>query len=501
MRWVKKLCFPGTKDLSSCILLCVLSIMIASCTSGTAPKTSTVRGRVVLEGMDDHQAASVLLYQADIVDDELREVNTQHPSLGFPLRDQHLFDHRDYVPVYTTTTSSDGSFEVKGVEKDKYILVLLREGFGPRYLYDLELDSDVVDVNNGEDIHLFEVFELPQYVDGEFVFESGKSYVAETDVTFLPGSVLSVMGGSALWIGSSYGVTCHGEIEFQSSYENPFKIGSKDQLFHTDTSFNPFVKFEISQLAELNEISGLVFRKSQEGLVLKGSDIEVTECLFTDNATSFLITTGSNLTVANSYFARSSGSNCVGLSLYDSHDVVIEYSSFSSISSVALLVESSQGIKSKNNLFNGGRQHVLNRYSSDLEVVNCTFLDAVYCLTNTARSTMEIQWSDINGGTGVYTYHTGNQINTPSNGWTKISNSNINGTLYNVRAQALYTSSQPYIVLDFSNNYWGTANAAEIEESIIDTNDLEPNDLPNVVHALIDFNPFRTNRVSNAGIQ
>lgn len=56
-------------------------------------------------------------------------------------------------------------------------------------------------------------------------------------------------------------------------------------------------------------------------------------------------------------------------------------------------------------------------------------------------------------------------------------------------------------MLDFSDNYWGTASAAEIEDSIIDTNDLEPNDLPNVVHALIDFNPFRTNRVSNAGIQ
>ncbi|MDD2299259.1 MAG: right-handed parallel beta-helix repeat-containing protein [Fermentimonas sp.] len=475
--------------------------MIASCTSSTAPKTSTVRGRVILEGMDDHQAVSVLLYKAGIVGDELRAVNTQYPSLGFPLWDQHLFDHRDYAPVYSTTTSTDGSFEINKVERDKYILVLLHEGFGPRYLYDLELDSDALEANNGEDITLFEVIELPQYVDGDFVFESGKSYVAETDVTFLPGSVLSVMGGSALWIGSQSSVTCHGEIEFQSSHTNPFKIGSKDQLYHTDTSFNPFAKFEISQLAELNEITGLVFRNSQEGLVLKGSNIDVSECLFSDNATSFLLTLGGDITVRNSYFVKSVGSNGVGLSLFDSHDVVIEYSSFSSISSVSLLIEISQGIKSKNNLFNGGRQHILNRFSSQLEVDNCTFLDGVYCLTNTASSTMEVQWSDIYGETCIYTYHTANHINTPSNGWTKASFNNFNSSKTAVEARGYFVSNDDYVVLNFADNFWGTSNTQEIADMIIDYYDLEPPEYPQRAWPLIEYVPFRPSRVVNAGVQ
>ena len=162
-----------SSKLFTIIPLLLLIFLTLSCSDSTKPKKASVVGVVVLVGLNSFEGVSVSLYKAGLVDGDIQAVHNEHTSLGFGLADIHVFDHRDYAPVYTTTTSSDGSFEVKGVERNKYILVLLKEGFGHRYLYDLELDSDVVEANNGEDIHLFEVIELPQYVDGENLFGLG----------------------------------------------------------------------------------------------------------------------------------------------------------------------------------------------------------------------------------------------------------------------------------------------------------------------------------------
>lgn len=472
-----------------------------SCSESTQSKKATVVGSVLLEGVNNSEGVKVLLYQAGVVEIELASIHADHPSLGFDIGDKHIFDHRDYAPVYTTTTSSDGSFEIKGVEKDKYILVLLREGFGHRYLYDLELDSDVVEANNGEDIHLSEVIELPQYVDGEFVFETGKTYIANEDAMFLPESNVTFEGGSTLLINPGRGVTCNGSISLAGSVDDPIKITSSDKIYDSGIAPAQFAKFEVTELANVADISGLVFTHSTDGMVIKSSNLELTQSLFARNNTGCMFTSGQSIAIEKSCFVNSEGIIGKGLVLQDVADVSLEYSVFYEIEKVSLSIVVGQGVAITNCLFTGGQSQVVNSFSSQTTVTNSTFSNAIYNLTNTARSTMEVQLSDIKGETCMYTYHTPNQVNTPTNGWTKVSNSNINGSLYSVRAQALYISSQPYIVLDFSDNYWGTASAAEIEDSIIDTNDLEPNDLPNVVHALIDFNPFRTNRVSNAGIQ
>jgi hypothetical protein len=115
---------------------------------------------------------------------------------------------------------------------------------------------------------------------------------------------------------------------------------------------------------------------------------------------------------------------------------------------------------------------------------------------------LDIQNCDVAGEVCVYTYHTGNQGNSISNGWTRANYNNFTGSTNTVRATAqFYTYQHEYVLMDFKNNYWGTINQTVIEQSIIDFNDLEPYPQPGNIWPLIEFVPFRTSEVVDAGIQ
>lgn len=484
------------------LILFLVAVFLVSCSDSTQAKKATIVGSVLLEGVNNSEGVKVLLYQAGVVEIELASIHADHPSLGFDIGDKHIFDHRDYAPVYTTTTSSDGSFEIKGVEKDKYILVLLREGFGHRYLYDLELDSDVVEANNGEDIHLFEVIELPQYVDGEFVFETGKTYIANEDAMFLPESNVTFEGGSTLLINPGRGVTCNGSISLAGSVDEPIRITSSDKIYDFGIAPAQFAKFEITELASARDISGLVFTHSTDGMVIKSSNLELTQSLFARNNTGCMFTSGQSIAIGKSYFVNSEGIISKGFVLQDVADVSLEYSVFYEIEKVSLSIVVGQGVAITNCLFTGGQSQVVNSFSSQTTVTNSTFSNAGYNLTNTARSTLDIQYNDIEGRVCIYTYHTGNQGNSISNGWTKANNNNLNALEQTVRATAqFYTYQHEYVPLDFRNNYWGTTDQSMIDENIIDFNDLEPYPEPGNIWPLITYVPFRTSRVVNAGVQ
>jgi len=56
--------------------------------------------------------------------------------------------------------------------------------------------------------------------------------------------------------------------------------------------------------------------------------------------------------------------------------------------------------------------------------------------------------------------------------------------------------------LDFAQNYWGTTLLGEIEDLILDFNDLPPYDATSGGnYGIVEFIPYRTSRVSTAGIQ
>lgn len=484
------------------LILFLVAVFLVSCSDSTQAKKATIVGSVLLEGVNNSEGVKVLLYQAGVVEIELASIHADHPSLGFDIGDKHIFDHRDYAPVYTTTTSSDGSFEIKGVEKDKYILVLLREGFGHRYLYDLELDSDVVEANNGEDIHLFEVIELPQYVDGEFVFETGKTYIANEDAMFLPESKVTFEGGSTLLINPGRGVTCNGSISLAGSVDEPIKITSSDKIYDFGIAPAQFAKFEVTELANVADISGLILTHSTDGMIIKSTNLTLKQSVFARNNTGCMFTLGQSIAVEKSYFVNSAGIIGKGLTLQDVANISLGDCVFYNVENVSLNIVIGQGVTISNCFFTGGQNHILNSFSSQTFVTNSTFSNAQYNLINTAKSTLDTQYNDIEGRVCIYTYHTGNQGNSISNGWTKANNNNFNASVQTVRATAqFYTYQHEYVPLDFSNNFWGTTSQSMIDESIIDYNDLEPYPEPGNIWPLITYVPFRTSRVVNAGVQ
>lgn len=486
----------------SIIFMLLLILLAISCSDSTSTKKATVVGRILLEGLSSIEGVSVFLYKADVVDSELQAINNDHPSVGFKLTDTQIFDHRDYAPLYSTFTDMEGRFELKGVENEKYILVLLKEGYGPSYLYDIYVNGEYCDLSPMEPITLIETITLPQYVSSTMVFETGKTYIAEDDVVFLPESNVIFQGESILLVSPGRTVSCNGSIEFQGTVDAPIKISSSDKLYETAVDVAQFAKFEITEMANSSNIEGLLFSHSTDGMIIKSSNISLMNSVFTRNNASCVLTAGENIGVDKTYFVNSEGVIAGGIVLQDVAGVNLEDCVFYEIEKVSLNIVVGQGIAIGNSLFIGGQSQIINSFSSQTSVTNCTFINADYNITNTARSALDIQNCDLSGEICIYTYHTGNQGNSISNGWTKANYNNLNASQYTVRATAqFYTYDYEYVPLDFKNNYWGTTDQALIEQSIIDFNDLEPYPISGNIWPLIEFVPFRTSRLVNAGVQ
>jgi hypothetical protein len=214
-----------------------------------------------------------------------------------------------------------------------------------------------------------------------------------------------------------------------------------------------------------------------------------------------MFTSGQSIAIGKSYFVNSEGIISKGLVLQDVADVSLEYSVFYEIEKVSLSIVVGQGVAITNCLFTGGQSQVVNSFSSQTTVTNSTFSNAGCNLTNTAQSTLDIQKSDISGDVCIYTYHTGNYINLVSNGWTKASFNNFYSSGTAVEARGYFVSYNDYVGLSFIDNFWGTSNTQEIADMIIDYYDLEPSEYPQHAWPLIEYIPFRSSKVVNAGVQ
>ena len=484
------------------LIIGVLGAFLMSCSESTQPKKATVVGSVLIEGLNNSEGVKVLLYQAGVVETELASIHADHPTLGFDLEDKHIFDHRDYVPLYSSITDLEGRFELKSVEYNNYIAVFLKEGYGPHYVFDVLINGEHMDVTSDESITLYEMVSIPQFVTGEMVLESGRTYTVENDAVFLPGSNVMFQGGTSLLVSPGKGISCNGVISMAGSVDDPIKITSGDKIHDFGNAPSQFAKFEVTELASVTDISGLVFTHSTDGMVIKPSNLELTQSLFARNNIGCMFTSGQSVAIEKSYFVNSEGIIGKGLVLQDVADVSLGYSVFYNIEKVSLNIVVGQGVAITNCLFTGGQSQIVNSFSSQTTVTNSTFSNASYNLTNTARSTLDIQYCDLSGGVCIYSYHTANQGNYPLDGWMRMNFSNIFGSNHNVEATGVfYTYQDEYIQLDFSNNHWGSSSSSFIEDSIVDYYDLEPSEYPGHAWPLIEYIPFRSSKVVNAGVQ
>ncbi len=179
-----------------------LLMMFSACNSSTSPKTGTLTGRVELVNdtgnpeLDpvDFSGVRIAIYELTTLDTTITRINREYPHIGVMIGQDTEFDHRDSMPIYKTITASDGSFSQGSVALGRYNVVISKENWGIRYFHNIQITPGTNDLNNlismanieprtTTDIKLYPEVVLSSFIQGDFGFDSYKTYVIEDDLT------------------------------------------------------------------------------------------------------------------------------------------------------------------------------------------------------------------------------------------------------------------------------------------------------------------------------
>ncbi len=482
------------------ILFVFCFLLIIGCDSSTKTQKGVISGVITLDGQVVHSGVTVLLYKADIISEDIQNTNELYPQTGFTVTEKHIFDHRDFQPLYEIFTSATGTFTFNDVPYGKYILAYYKDGWGYNYLFNVELKDEQLEINDGA-LHLYPITLLQSAIIGEYHLEKNKCYLAENDVSFLPECSLTIERGCKLLVKPGCNITVYGDISIIGDETEYVTITSSDGIYSEQKTVNQFSKFEISQSSICQSIGYIIFSHCTEGLVVLNNNLEVHSSFFHNNYKNFQIIGGgnSNNVFSNNVIVSEVGSNQYGVYLNGTINPNISKNRFINIDN-ALTIRATENAQVFKNVFQGGANHIYSTSISTSIISYNTLKNANYAITNTAMSNMTIQYNDIQANICVYTLHTGNMGNTITQGWTKGNQNNFYGTEYAINASGyFYNNDFNYIELDFTNNFWNATNSQSIENIIKDMDEIYIPDLPGHAAPKIIYIPFRLTPFSNAG--
>ncbi len=172
----------------ACIGLLFLGV---GCKSSTKPEpTGTLSGTVNLEtdskdarkSRTDNSGVTVAVYRLAIMDSTLVRLNSEHPNVGVIIDQETEFDHRNMVPVSSTTTNADGAFSITGLATGVYNVVFLKEGWSVLYLYNVSITAGS-DHSLGTKT-LSPALYLSGFVNSNYTFLSDRTYILTATTSF-----------------------------------------------------------------------------------------------------------------------------------------------------------------------------------------------------------------------------------------------------------------------------------------------------------------------------
>ncbi len=475
------------------------SLFIIGCDSNTKTQKGVISGEITLEGQTDHSGITVMLYNADIVPEKLKEINNQYPQLAFPLKDKHIFDHRERTPLFTVVTNNNGFFSFPEVVYGKYIITYLKEGWGYNYLFDIELNAQEISLNNTQkaDLLLYPETIVPVTIEGNYNFLQNHCYVVENDVTALPTSTLNFAQDAKILIAPSKKITIYGNCSFPEgddfAYINSYSgiySSTNTEILNGEGIVYLGVTETINNICIANQNTGISIRTNETTL----HNLLVRDCVF--GITSVQV---NNLEISNSIIMDNKSQDAAAISNYTVTGCNVQDNIFYN-NYISLKHEIVKNAVISNNAFIIGSREFINSWESTCEFSHNLVDNQGIGIENTGMSNLTISYNHLKAKKCIQTYHSNNWYNTVNNGWTKANNNNFIASVYAVESLASYIYSDGPYPLDFKNNFWNTTSASEIDNLIIDCNDLGV-DLGQVVSSIVNYMPFRNGPVAGAGIQ
>ncbi len=175
------------RDLVPLLALISLVLMTASCCTqnNLGSLTGTVRlindtNNTALDPVD-MSGVIVALYELAPGDSTLIRIYNEYPQIGFPVSQQTEFDHRGMSPVKLTQSDAAGAFSLEDVDPGTYNLVLLKEGWGIWYVYNVMIEQ-----GQASDAGVTELYPatIVPLVSPAMVFKSNHCYFIEGYTSF-----------------------------------------------------------------------------------------------------------------------------------------------------------------------------------------------------------------------------------------------------------------------------------------------------------------------------
>ncbi len=488
-------------------------LIITSCC--TKPDIAKLSGRVVLENDSgdpandpaDYAGITLALYSPAELDTAIVRANTTYPHIGVIIDQETEFDHRHSSPLYSVTTEPDGSFNINNIQAGKYNLVASSPGWGSRYAYNCDIwvgENQLEDIlatgRDEPDMKLYPEYSVSDF-DTLSVLREDHTYLVPSSATITHD--VRIENGAKLMLGLNSNLTITGSFyTVQTGSEKYARISvAGEELVEQQWFGRILVQGDA-------DLEGIVFSRSMNGLQFQFGSVSLSQIRGMDGPASIIMRENSSASISNLCISdigilnTSGGYQGIiettegGIDLTSCSNMVLEKSVIVRCISGIRVREYNEGEVSNCYLVNNSiGMEVANNYC----LIQNNYFAGNYCLDIRLYGTTSpvVTKNNFNSIRGVNVGY--NVVQQYVNCTPVITYNNLN--CQDIAIRIIGYNNRDVTAND---NYYYTTDLARIEELIIDQNDYNPQDISNMVHVgtgYILFQPYRTSRVPDAGIQ
>lgn len=487
------------KNAITCMIVLLL-ICGFFCSCSTKPRTCSLSGNVILTNdtgnsfLDpiDYSGVTVALYELAELDTTLVRINNRFPSTGVIISQETEFDHRNSDPIKVVSTNADGTFSMQKIDSGSYNLVILKEGWGIRYVFDYHLDG-------GENLEIVSVELFPaQEFDSafveEFTFKTDHTYLLQNDVSFI--TDVTIEPRAMIYANPGCMIRFYGELTTPQSVDmsQAWKMLSARDIYAT-TSAPIDVEGYVGSIAFYGASQNLsygIINHLGSGMLVNSTNITINDMIFRNFASGISVPQGvavmDNVLIA---YGLDNGTNS-GLSLTSDQP---EHTQISSC------------------VFSSMHQGVVINSIGTFGIEDCYFhsnfraITVATCPGTISHNSFEKNQFDIqrNSGSGLTTIDYNNFYDTTRTtirpiGLVTANNNNFYKAaehFINIYSNELPNNSTVPGDMDAKYNYWAVI---DIENYLYDAMD-NPDHSSEPCAFYIIYNPRRNSPVPDAGIQ
>jgi len=469
----------------------IFILFLLSC-SNTGPQTGNLSGTINLEAQSDHSGIIIGIYELAELDPEIVEANHEWPHIGVVINQHTEFDHRFGTLVKTGETDASGYFEIKNISTGSYNVVAIKDGYGFRYIYDIQIkegENDILSPRSTLTLYPETIvnpnISVPTtwLTNHHYIIE--QNIVVEDEITIKPGAVVRLNQGK--------NITSYGTINAVGEYENFIWFTKNDGFSENLSSTEPDPDYIWDQVnlesPSQAEIQWCKFDWANIGLLNHINGFEISDCIFRDSQCGFKAESLDSIYCTNLYYYNIYGD--IGGAIY-----YIDVNNGTTENNILYVCNYGFRIKDhsnpifKNNFINNCNIGIDVSYHSSPQIIFNELINCKVGINTYLYSCLPlIENNYIKSINGIINKQHFSDINI------EVHYNNIESEIYCFELQDYGTTAN----INAEYNYFYTVSEDEINELIYDRNDYsgpEPEDI-----GYVYYQPFLNQEFYNAGIK